>query len=371
MRLRLVFLGLTSASVRISAVTAVHFPVPLIEPFRISRASVDTTRAALVRVRVEDGTRSAEGLGEAALPLGSVEGPTDLLADVAAATPRLLGGEVATLPAITALLDAAEPMLATARAGLCSAVLDAVARLSGQPLYRFFGATKPLELVTDITLPIADPDHLAALAVGYRSRGFESFKVKVGASLKDDIRCLTRLAAAVPSARIRMDANMGFNGSDAVSIVQAARALGLQVECFEQPCGMRDFEGMRQVRTTGVPVVADESVRDLADLALLAAEEAVDGINLKLIKMGGADRCLQIGRAAQAKGLGLMVGAMIESRLGLTAMAHVAVALGGVQWVDLDTAFLLASDPWLGGMVAEGATLRLPDSAGLGMSLAD
>lgn len=48
-----------------------------------------------------------------------------------------------------------------------------------------------------------------------------------------------------------------------------------------------------------------------------------------------------------------MVGAMIESRRGLTAMTHLACALGGVRWVDLDTAFLLEEDPFEGGMEAQ------------------
>lgn len=355
---------------RVIAVGAVDFPVPLIEPFRISRASVDSTRAALVRVRVADGDREAEGLGEAALPLGSREGPAELLSDIAAVTPRLVGREVGSLTEITSALDGVSTTYTTTRAGLSSAVLDAVGRLRGEPLYRYLGAESTVDLVTDITLPIADPDHLAKLAVGYRARGFTSFKVKVGASLEDDIRTLTRLSSAVPGASIRMDANMGFDWASAVGIVEAARALGLLVECFEQPCGKHDYEGMRKVRATGAPVIADESVASLADLEALVGERAVDGINLKLIKMGGADRCFEIGRAAQGRGLRLMVGAMIESRLGLTAMAHVAVALGGVDFVDLDTAFLLATDPWRGGMLAEGATLRLPPDPGLGMELA-
>jgi L-alanine-DL-glutamate epimerase-like enolase superfamily enzyme len=66
-----------------------------------------------------------------------------------------------------------------------------------------------------------------------------------------------------------------------------------------------------------------------------------------------------------------MVGAMIESRLGLTAMAHVVAVLGGADWVDLDTAFLLAHDPCMGGMRAEGPLLSLPSTPGLGIELRD
>ena len=54
-----------------------------------------------------------------------------------------------------------------------------------------------------------------------------------------------------------------------------------------------------------------------------------------------------------------MAGAMVETRVGLLAMAHVVAALGGVDWVDLDTAFLLADDPFDGGWTCEGPRLRL------------
>jgi L-alanine-DL-glutamate epimerase-like enolase superfamily enzyme len=61
---------------------------------------------------------------------------------------------------------------------------------------------------------------------------------------------------------------------------------------------------------------------------------------------------------------------MVETRLGLTAMAHVVTALGGVDWLDLDTAFLLADDPFVGGYVADGPELRLIDGPGLTVALA-
>ena len=54
-----------------------------------------------------------------------------------------------------------------------------------------------------------------------------------------------------------------------------------------------------------------------------------------------------------------MAGAMVETRLGLLAMAHVVAALGGVDWVDLDTAFLLAGEPFEGGWSFDGPRLRL------------
>ena len=60
---------------------------------------------------------------------------------------------------------------------------------------------------------------------------------------------------------------------------------------------------------------------------------------------------------------------MVETRVGLVAMAHVVCALGGVDWIDLDTAFLLADDPFQGGWTVNGARIDLTDAPGLGLSL--
>jgi L-Ala-D/L-Glu epimerase len=118
-----------------------------------------------------------------------------------------------------------------------------------------------------------------------------------------------------------------------------------------------------------VPVVADESFRGPADLERLITTRAAGAVNLKLTKLGGPLAALALGRRARAAGLGLMAGAMVETRVGLLAMAHVVAALGGVDWVDLDTAFLLTEDPFLGGWHADGPHLRLTDEPGLGVEI--
>jgi L-alanine-DL-glutamate epimerase-like enolase superfamily enzyme len=115
------------------------------------------------------------------------------------------------------------------------------------------------------------------------------------------------------------------------------------------------------------PVIADESVKDLDDLRRVLDGQCADGVNLKLAKSGGPLAALAIGRAAREAGLAVMVGGMVETRLGMTAAAHVACALGGVEFVDLDTAWLLAGDPYEGGYVASGPLYTMPATPGLGV----
>ncbi len=118
-----------------------------------------------------------------------------------------------------------------------------------------------------------------------------------------------------------------------------------------------------------VPVVADESFRSGDDLDRIVSARAAQAVNLKLGKLGGPLATLELAHRARAAGLRLMAGAMVETRVGLLAMAHVVAALGGVDWVDLDTAFLLADDPFDGGWTCDGPRLRLAGEPGLGVAV--
>ncbi|MBM4375443.1 MAG: dipeptide epimerase [Deltaproteobacteria bacterium] len=357
---------------RLVELTIAPLSVPLLEPFVIATATMTHTRAALVRAVVEGrGGLVVVGLGEAAaLPPVTREDQPELVAELTRAAPRLEGRsfDLGTVASLLAEVDLGP----VARAALECALLDAAARLATVPLHRLLGSTgAPCALVTDITLPIADPEHLAHLARGYRERGFEAFKIKVGKSLEGDRAVLGAVARALPEARIRLDANEGYDANEALGLLVTARELGLVVECFEQPCAREAPTELAQVtREGGVPVVADESCRSLGDLEAIASGSLAHAVNLKLVKLGGVAQALAVGRRARALGLGLMAGAMVETRLGLSAMAQVVTALGGVDWLDLDTAFLLAEDPFKGGYVADGARLTLCEASGLGVDLA-
>jgi L-alanine-DL-glutamate epimerase-like enolase superfamily enzyme len=242
----------------------------------------------------------------------------------------------------------------------------------GLPVRALLGGDPgPIELVTDITIPIGDPPHMADLAKAWRDQGFSLFKVKVGKDLDHDIEALEGIARAVPGAALRIDANAGFTSAEAIAFARELERRKIPIECFEQPCPTDDIEAMAEVtRAIAIPVVADESVKTLADLDRVIAAKAARGVNLKLAKSGGPLAALAIGRAALAAGMDLMVGGMVETRLGMTAAAHVAAALGGARFIDLDTAWLLAEDPYEGGYRAQGPHYTLDPEPGLGVRVA-
>ena len=154
-----------------------------------------------------------------------------------------------------------------------------------------------------MTLPILPIDRMVALADEWSARGFRTFKVKVGHDLEKDSAALLAVADRVPGARFRLDANAGFTAAEAVTLLRSCLGAGLLIECFfEQPCARDDIDGLEAVQAAapGVPVVADESLHEPADLeAIVARRGRIGGINLKVVKLGGILEALDMGRRAR------------------------------------------------------------------------
>jgi L-alanine-DL-glutamate epimerase-like enolase superfamily enzyme len=331
---------------------------------------VHATRSILVRATLERGGMTVTGLGEGAcLPPVTIEDQPDALSAVERAIPRLKGATLDDLGALATLLDEVLAATPVARSAVEVALLSALSTLDGQALWRWLSATTAAQpsIETDITLPILSPARMAELAAQHWALGFTSFKVKIGRELAVDLDALAAVGDVVPRARFLPDANAGLGVDEALAYVEAAHARGLEIACFEQPSAT--LPELRRISDAlDVPVLADESVKTLADFDRLVAAGAADGINLKIAKTGSLLRCLELGRAAQQRGMPLMVGGMVETRLGMTAAAHLVAALGGVAFPDLDTAWLLADDPFVGGYEADGPRYRLPEAPGLGIA---
>lgn len=358
-------------SALIESIRCEPLSVPLVDPFVIATGRVEATRSVLISAVVSENGRANEGLGEASClwPVTKEDQP-DALAAIERAGPLLANHAFRDWRELHALLDGPFAGFPVARSGVEMAVLDGLARVRGVPLHRLLSdVVAPAPIETDITLPILAPARMAVLAGEWWAKGFRSFKVKVGRKLEEDLAALRAIAAKTPAAWFRVDANGGYSADQALRFLDAANELGLSVECFEQPCGTDDLDGMATVATrTSVPVIADESVKNVEQLERVRARKAARGVNLKIAKSGGLLRAYDIGAAAKKSGMLLMVGGMVETRLGMTAATHLVAALGGVEFPDLDTAWLLRTDPFTGGYREDGPRYTLSSEPGLGVS---
>jgi L-alanine-DL-glutamate epimerase-like enolase superfamily enzyme len=341
-----------SRATGITSVDAYPLNVPLLRPFVIATGRLEQVENVAVRVQLSDG---AEGWGEVpSLQPVTVEDQPTALTSVGEAAEWVVGRDAAEWRPLAADLASRVPRLAAVRAGIEMAVIDAFTRSLGVPLYHFFGGAER-QLTTDITIPICDPDEARSLAAQYRKRGFTTIKTKVGLDVDADIARLAAIRESHPDCALVLDANEGYSAEQALDALRALRVAGLEPALFEQPVPRDDWAGLGRVtREGGVPVAADESCRTPQDALRIAQEQLAPVLNIKLAK-AGVVAAIEIAAIARAAGLGLMIGGMVETRLGMGFSAHLAAGLGGFEWIDLDTPLLMSPDPVVGGYEADGA----------------
>lgn len=250
---------------------------------------------------------------------------------------------------------------APARCALDLALHDRLARQRGCPLHHLLDVPPPAQgMPTSFTISIDTPAEMARLAVA--AAAFPVLKIKLGAA--DAEACLQAVRSARPDARLRIDANAAWSPVEAVRHIE--RMARFDLELIEQPVAKEDITGMGFVQARSpVPIVADESLQSAEDLERLAAA-GVEGVNLKLMKVGGLGPGLAILRRARGLGLKVMLGCMIETSLGVTAAAHLS---GLADWLDLDAPLLIANDPFAGVCFDAHGRISVPDRPGIGVIL--
>lgn len=249
---------------------------------------------------------------------------------------------------------------APARCALEIALYDRLAKQAGLPLYQFLGLPCPQPMPTSYTIAIAEPQEMARRAS--EASNYPIIKIKMGSD--DDMIRLKAIRAARPDARLLIDANAGWTREQAFEYLPQLEANGL--ELIEQPLVKEDIEGLGLIQArTAIPIVADESLQSLKDLERLVAA-GIKGVNLKLMKIGGFSTALEVIRKVKQYGLGLMLGQMMETSLGTTAMLHLS---GEAQWLDLDSPKLITNDPFRGIIYDDHGNVHLPEGPGLAVKL--
>jgi L-Ala-D/L-Glu epimerase / N-acetyl-D-glutamate racemase len=156
-----------------------------------------------------------------------------------------------------------------------------------------------------------------------------------------------------------VDVNEYWSLDEALETLPRLAELG--VEYCEQPLPAGDPNGATLKKDAPIPIYVDEDCHTLADVAPCAV--IAQGINIKLAKSGGIGEAIRMAHAARALGLGVMLGCMVESGLGIAAGAAIASLC---DHVDLDGNLLIAHDPWPGVELVDG--IQTPsDAPGLGV----
>lgn len=333
--------------------------IPLHTPFGISGGAQAMANNVLVTLTLEGGRT---GHGEAApLPPYNGETQTDALRVLAAARSWLIGRAVDDWRGLAAeFRTRGGTGCGSAQCAFEMALLDALTRRDGVPLWKYFGGAGTT-LETDMTVTTGSPEQAAADARAIRARRIRQIKVKVGGP-KGTAHDLARLAAireAAPDAPLILDGNAGVSRAEATELVHGLRALGITPALLEQWLAKDDLAGLRALgEESGWLVAADESACTADDIRRIAAARAAQIVNIKLMKAGLAT-ALDLVAAARAGGIGLMIGGNVESILAMTVSACFAAGLGGFRFADLDTPLFLANNPFEGGYALDGGMISV------------
>jgi L-alanine-DL-glutamate epimerase-like enolase superfamily enzyme len=325
-------------------ITAQKITVRLAETFTISRGSED--EAEVVQAAIEhDGVT---GFGEAAPIERYSESASSALAWLEQVE---LGDDPFALEEIESRLPPGEH---AARAAVDHALHDLQGKLTGQPVYKLLGVRRAGP-PTSWTIWLGDPDDMARRTEKIANRGFKRLKLKLGGRDGLDVERVNAVRA-VTDLPLQCDVNEAWSLDEALEYLPQ-----MQLDYCEQPLPAGDPDGPELKRRAPLPIYVDEDCHTLADVA--ACAERAHGINIKLAKSGGIREAVRMVHAARALGLGVMLGCMVESGLGIAPGAHIASLM---DHIDLDGNLLLAEDPWPGVEFVDGVQ-RPSNNPGLGV----
>lgn len=343
--------------------------IPLQEPFVISLGPIHSVQNLVVIIRTEDG---CAGYGECS-PFMSINGESvDTCFVVGQYFARLLQGKDALdIAARHADMDGLIYGNSSIKSAFDIALHDIAAQHSGVPLYRLLGGQKDKVLHTDYTVSIGPEEKMRDDALKIKNAGYPAVKVKLGESKEKDVARIAAIREAIgPNLPLRIDANQGWKTADqAIAVLQALAPY--HIEHCEEPILRHRFMELKQVsEASPIPIMADETCGDDHDAERLIQLGACPMFNIKLGKSGGLHRGLKIARLGAAAGIEMQVGGFMESRLGMTASAHLALANDHIHHCDFDTPLMFTEDPVIGGIqYGAGGVIEVPDTPGLGAAI--
>ena len=197
----------------IATVAVEPLNIPLLEPFTIATGSIAQARNVLITITLADGST---GYGECA-PFTPSTGESQETALAAArdCANLLKGRDAAQWRSLSRLLHSVYYAQSTVCAGMEMALLDALTRSYGIPLYIFLGgATSSIE--TDLSIPLVTPERAYAIAKDALKLGIKRIKVKVGNDLREDVNRVESIRNGAPYLELTLDAECALSKQDPV-----------------------------------------------------------------------------------------------------------------------------------------------------------
>ncbi|GFM88539.1 muconate cycloisomerase I [Pseudomonas cichorii] len=357
----------------IETIETIIVDLPTIRPHKLAMHTMQNQTLVVIRVRSADGI---EGIGEATtiggLAYGN-ESPESIKTNIDRYfTPLLIGQDSANVNAAMQRLESCIRGNTFAKSGVESALLDIQGKRLGLPVSELLGGRVRDALPVAWTLASGDTDKDIAEAQKMLDlRRHRIFKLKIGAGeVNRDLAHVIAIKTALGDrASVRVDVNQAWD--EAVAL-RACRVLGSNgIDLIEQPISRNNRAGMARLNgISPVPIMADESIECVEDAFNLAREGAASVFALKIAKNGGPRAVLRTAAIAEAAGVGLYGGTMLEGGIGTVASAHAFLTLQALAWdTELFGPLLLTEDILTEPPVYRDFQLHIPRTPGLGLSL--
>ncbi len=356
---------MTAPGLQITQIELYKLFIPLKEPFVISLGTIINAENIIVVIRTGKGI---SGFGECS-PFMSINGESQgtcfLVGQYLAK--ELKGKNALDIVGCMEAMDKKIYANTSIKSAFDIALHDIASQHAGVPLYTFLGGEKNKTLVTDYTVSIGNPQKMAADAFKIKEAGYPVIKVKLGESKEMDVARIKAIRKTIGNKiPIRIDANQGWDVKTAIKILHALKDYNIQY--CEEPIPRWDFMNLKKVKKKSpIPVMADESCFDHHDAKRLIQMGACDMFNLKLGKSSGILKAKKIIALAEKENMTMQVGGFMESKITMTANAHLALSSKNILHCDFDTPLMFAEDPVSGGIVyKENGIIEVPETAGLG-----
>jgi O-succinylbenzoate synthase len=345
--------------------------MPLVGPFRTSFGTQNHREILLLKAVTEDGV---EGWGECVALIDPVysdeylEGELDVLkrfflpalaSDAGRATIAAHGAH--------AVADLLHPFKAhrMAKAALEMALLDAELRTEGRSFARELGGvveTVPSGVSVGIFEEIPQ---LLDVVGGYLDEGYVRIKLKIEPGWDiEPVRAVRERFG--DDLLLQVDANTAYTLRDARHL---AKLDPFDLLLIEQPLEEEDVLGHADLaKVVRTPICLDESIVSAQTAAAAIRMGACDIINIKPGRVGGYLEAVKIHDLAQANGIAVWCGGMIESGIGRAANMALASLPGFTLPGDTSGSGRFYQTDITDPFVLEDGHIRVPTGPGIGVT---
>ncbi len=337
-------------------------------PIPMANGVISSTGNVVVKLVTDDGLIGwGEGVEAPAL---THQSQADIVADLQALTPIVVGSDPMQRNELWARLVAVDPTATTAIGAIDIAIHDLIGRALGVPVYQLIGGMVRRSIPALTLVGSGDASADAEKLAERHDAGFTWFKVKLGmASPEVELGTLAKAVELVGGEGVVCgDVNEGWDEAQAQSFLHQLD--GGRVRFIEQPVPRSDRDALlRLAESSPVKLCADESAGSLeAVIGFLGT--AVGGVSLKLIKHGGITGVMRGAGICAAGGLSVnLAGKVIESSISAAANLHCAAAMDRVDFGCSPANQGVVADVTEAPIRVDEGVFEVPEGPGLGVEV--